>query len=174
MIEGQQIPIVVTVNGVMHQLAVSSNETLAQMLRDTLGLTGTKESCGKGECGACTVLLNGVAVNSCLVLAAEVDGCEVLTIEGLSKDGSLDPLQQAFIREGAIQCGFCTPGMIMAAKALLLKNPRPTRQEVAEALVGNICRCTGYESILRAVMSCVEESSNNTQEHGRECWNEDH
>lgn len=117
---------------------------------------GTKYGCGEGECGACTVLLNGKAVNSCLVLAVEADGCEVLTIEGLSKDGKLHPIQQAFIDEGAAQCGFCTPGMILAAKALLDENPNPSDEEIKQGLAGNFCRCTGYVSIFRAVKKAVE------------------
>lgn len=116
-----------------------------------LNLTGTKEACGQGECGACTVLLDNEAVNSCLVLAEQVDGKSVTTIEGLAKDGVLDPLQQAFVDCGAIQCGFCTPGMIMSAKGLLLKNPNPTEEEIKEAVEGNICRCTGYVKIIEAV-----------------------
>ena len=124
---------------------------MLDLLRDTLNLTGTKEACGQGECGACTVLLDNEAVNSCLVLAEQVDGKSVTTIEGLAKDGVLDPLQQAFVDCGAIQCGFCTPGMIMSAKGLLLKNPNPTEEEIKEAVEGNICRCTGYVKIIEAV-----------------------
>ncbi len=151
-----QIPITITVNGREHALEVAPQETLLKLLRDRLLLTGTKESCGEGECGACTVIVDGRAVNSCLMLAAEADGCEVLTIEGLAPDGQLDVLQQAFIDAGAVQCGFCTPGMIMSAKALLMANPRPTADEVEEALCGNLCRCTGYTRITAAVLSAAE------------------
>jgi len=126
-------------------------DTLLDFLRLGRGLTGTKEGCAEGDCGACTVLLNGDPVNSCLVLAAMADGCEVTTIEGLADGTELDPVQQAFIDDGAIQCGFCSPGMIMKAKALIRKNPSPTRQEIREAMVGNLCRCTGYFKIVNAV-----------------------
>ncbi len=125
--------------------------TLLQLLRDTLGLTGTKKGCGVGECGACTVILDGEAVNSCLVLAGQVNGAQVLTVEGLAKNGGLDRLQQAFIDHHAVQCGFCTSGMLMSAKALLLKNPHPSEEEIKTALSGNLCRCTGYNSIVCAV-----------------------
>ena len=140
-----------TLNGAAVSAYVEPNWRLLDLLRDTLNLTGTKEACGQGECGACTVLLDNEAVNSCLVLAEQVDGKSVTTIEGLAKDGVLDPLQQAFVDCGAIQCGFCTPGMIMSAKGLLLKNPNPTEEEIKEAVEGNICRCTGYVKIIEAV-----------------------
>jgi len=123
---------------------------LLDLLRDYFNLTGVKEGCGQGECGACTVIVDGQAVNSCLVLAAQIDGKEVITIEGLSQDGKLDPLQEAFVEEGAIQCGYCTPGMILSAKALLMRNPRPDLNEIKEALSGNLCRCTGYTKIFKA------------------------
>lgn len=139
------------VNGQQVTATVEADTTLLRFLRDTLRLTGTKEGCGQGECGACTVLVNGQAVNSCLIPAAAVDGCEVVTIEGLAQNGGLDPLQQAFIDEGAIQCGFCTPGAIMSAKALLMANPKPSEEEIKEALSGNLCRCTGYQKMVRAV-----------------------
>lgn len=147
----ERVPISFTLNGRPTQVQVKPNARLLDVLRDDLGLTGTKEGCGIGECGACTVLLDGEPVNSCLVLAAQVDGHEVVTIEGLSVDGILHPVQQAFIKETAIQCGFCTPGMVLAAKALLDKNPSPTREEIKRAISGNLCRCTGYEQIVRAV-----------------------
>ncbi|MGI9951044.1 molybdopterin cofactor-binding domain-containing protein [Moorellaceae bacterium AZ2] len=140
-----------TVNGQEVTATVNADLTLLRFLRETLRLTGTKEGCGQGECGACTVLVNGQAVNSCLVPAVAVDGCEVVTIEGLARNGELDPLQQAFIDEGAIQCGFCTPGAIMSAKALLMANPKPSEEEIKEALSGNLCRCTGYQKMVRAV-----------------------
>ncbi len=143
-------------------------ERLVDMLRDRLGLTGTKEACGEGECGACTVLLDGEPVNSCMVLAAQVEGHRVLTIEGLKRqDGSLDPIQQAFLDAGAVQCGFCTPGMVLSAKALLDKCDNPGRDQVAEALAGNICRCTGYVKIIDAVILAArmikEESKENNK-----------
>lgn len=121
------------------------------LLRNKFGLTGTKESCGQGECGSCTVLVNSEAVHSCLMLAAQLDGTEVITIEGLEKNGELDILQKAFLEAGAIQCGYCTPGMIMAAKGLLLHNPAPDLEEIKEAMSGNLCRCTGYKKIIEAV-----------------------
>ncbi|NLE09140.1 MAG: (2Fe-2S)-binding protein [Dehalococcoidales bacterium] len=144
--------ITLNVNGYEHELLVAPHETLSQVLRGPqLNLTGTKQGCELGDCGACTVLLNGDPVNSCLVLAAMADGCEVTTIEGLANGTELDPVQQAFIDDGAVQCGFCSPGMIMKAKALIRKNPSPTRQEIREAMVGNLCRCTGYFKIVNAV-----------------------
>ena len=131
---------------------VEPRQTLLDALRYDLGLTGTKEGCGDGNCGSCTVLLNGQAVNSCLVFAIEVDGQEITTIEGLYQRGNLHPLQQAFIDEGAVQCGFCTPGMILTAKALLDSNPHPTEAQVRLAIAGNLCRCTGYDKIVRAIL----------------------
>jgi carbon-monoxide dehydrogenase small subunit len=134
------------------------------MLRNELGLTGTKEGCGAGECGACTVILNGEAVNSCLVLAAEADGGEVQTIEGEAKDGELSILQKAFIDHNGFQCGFCTPGMIMSARALLNKNPNPSRDEIIEALEGNLCRCTGYRDIIKSVEAAVSYAQSGAKE----------
>lgn len=131
--------------------------TLLELIRDRLHLTGTKEGCGIGECGACTVLLDGKPVTSCLVLAVEADGAAVETIEGEAKNGELSLLQKAFVETGAVQCGFCTPGMIMSARGLLRRNPNPTDAEIVEAMAGNLCRCTGYEAILRAVRLCAEE-----------------
>ena len=149
--------ITVTVNGTPYQIDVKAQQSLANILRDQLGLLGTKVSCGEGECGACTVILDGKAVNSCLVLAPEVNGCQVVTIEGLARQGELDPIQSAFIEEGAVQCGFCTPGMIMSTKALLMENPDPTEEQVKKALAGNLCRCTGYERILKAVLNAADK-----------------
>ncbi len=131
---------------------VEPDTRLIDLLRENFRLTGTKESCGQGECGACTVLSDGKAVHSCLMLASQADGCNILTIEGLEKSGELDALQEAFLAVGAIQCGYCTPGMIMAAKGLLLENPNPSVEEIKEALAGNICRCTGYKKIQEAVL----------------------
>jgi carbon-monoxide dehydrogenase small subunit len=141
------------VNGDEYTLEVETHRTLLEVIRDDLGLTGTKLGCGGGECGACTVILNGKAVKSCLMLAFDADGKEILTVEGLAGEGKLHKLQQAFVEHGAIQCGFCTPGMIMASKALLDENPHPSEQEIKGALAGNLCRCTGYVKILEAVSS---------------------
>jgi aerobic carbon-monoxide dehydrogenase small subunit len=141
-----------TINDNYYDLLVDHNETLAQVIRGPqVGLTGTKQGCELGDCGACTVILNGKAVNSCLVLAAQVDGGNVMTIEGLSKEGKLHPIQQAFVDEGAVQCGYCTPGMVLKAKALLDANPAPNRKQIREAMVGNLCRCTGYFKIVNAI-----------------------
>lgn len=141
------------VNGLGYSLEVDPHRTLLEVIRDDLGLTGTKLGCGGGECGACTVILDGKAVKSCLMLALDARGKEVWTIEGLSKGQALHLLQQAFVERGAIQCGFCTSGMIMASKALLDENPRPSEQEVKDSLAGNLCRCTGYVKIIEAVLS---------------------
>lgn len=132
------------------------NRTLLNMLREDFDLTGAKEGCGAGECGACTVILDGEAVNACLVLAVEADGRSVGTIEGLSDGRRLDPLQSAFIEHAALQCGYCTPGMIMTAKVLLEKNPNPTEAEIREGISGNLCRCTGYKKIIEAIQSVAE------------------
>ncbi|AFM21964.1 aerobic-type carbon monoxide dehydrogenase, small subunit CoxS/CutS-like protein [Acetomicrobium mobile DSM 13181] len=151
------IEVTITVNGTKHRLTVGPKERLLDTLRERLHLTGTKEGCGVGECGACTVILDGEAVHSCMVLTAQVDGSEVLTVEGLEVDGRLHPLQEAFIKHHAVQCGFCTPGMLMSAKALLDKNPNPTREEIKTAIEGNLCRCTGYEQIIEAIESVAKE-----------------
>ena len=145
----------ITVNGVKRSLKIAPNLRLLDLLRDELGLTGTKEGCGIGECGACTVLLDGQAVNSCLVLAGQCAGRQVLTIEGLSDGEKLHPLQQAFLDHGAVQCGFCTPGMILSAAALLRDNPSPSEEEIRVAISGNLCRCTGYTQIIEAVQSAA-------------------
>jgi carbon-monoxide dehydrogenase small subunit len=140
------------VNSQSYTSAVSGNATLLQFLRDTLHLTGVKDGCAEGDCGACTVILNGQALKSCLVLAVQADGANVLTVEGLAgPDGNLHPLQEAFLEAGAVQCGYCTPGMLLATKALLDTNPHPTREEIRVALSGNLCRCTGYAKIITAV-----------------------
>jgi len=144
-----------TVNGKRVQITVPARMTLLELLREKLSLTGTKEGCGRGDCGACTVILDGDAVNSCLVLAGSLQGKKVLTIEGLS-DGELAPIQKAFLEEGAVQCGFCTPGMIMSAKALLDKNSTPSREEIKRGIAGNLCRCTGYQKIINAVARAAE------------------
>jgi len=150
--------ITVTVNGTLEVLDVRANMTLLQMLREKMALTGTKNGCGAGECGACTVLLNGEPVNACMVLAVEVDGAEIITVEGLAHDNRLDVVQQAFVDEGGVQCGFCTPGMLISARALLDRNPNPTEDEIREALVGNLCRCTGYTRIVRAIQTAARAS----------------
>ncbi|ABO51277.1 (2Fe-2S)-binding domain protein [Desulforamulus reducens MI-1] len=138
-------------NGKPTRVEVGSDTTLLETLRQHLGLTGTKEGCGQGECGACTVIVDGKAVNSCLVLTSQINGSHVETIEGLANHGVLDHLQTAFMEAGAVQCGFCTPGMIMSARALLLKNLNPTRQEIKNSIAGNLCRCTGYVKIADAI-----------------------
>lgn len=143
--------ITLTINGEHEIVAVPSQMTLLQMLREELVLTGTKNGCAAGECGACTVLVNGESVNSCLMLAVECDGAEVVTVEGLSQDSRLDPVQQALIEAGGVQCGFCTPGVLISARSLLDRNPQPTEADIREALVGNLCRCTGYVRIIEGV-----------------------
>lgn len=150
--------ITVNVNGSDELVTVSSNMTLLQMLRENLALTGTKNGCTAGECGACTVLVNGEPVNSCMMLAVEADGQSVVTVEGLVKDGQLDVVQQTIIEKGGVQCGFCTPGMLISARALLNRNPHPTEKDVVEALVGNLCRCTGYSRIIESVQAAAERS----------------
>jgi carbon-monoxide dehydrogenase small subunit len=143
-----------TFNGNPMQMMVEDHWTLLHLIREELGYTGTKEGCGSGECGACTVIVDGNAVNSCLYLAAEIDGKELMTIEGLaSPDGTLHPIQKAFVDNGGIQCGFCSPGMIMSAKALLDENPNANEEEIKEAIVGNLCRCTGYVQIVGSIKS---------------------
>jgi carbon-monoxide dehydrogenase small subunit len=142
----------ISVNKQEYEIAEEPWRTLLEVLRSDLGFTGTKEGCGTGNCGACTVLIDGQAVNSCLVLVGEVVGKEITTIEGLAQGGKLHPVQQAFIDEGAIQCGFCTPGVVLTAKSFLDNNPHPTEQQVRGAIAGNLCRCTGYDKIVRAIM----------------------
>jgi carbon-monoxide dehydrogenase small subunit len=146
------------VNGHTVTVDAPGGERLLDTIRERLRLTGTKEGCGVGECGACTVILNGQAVNSCLVLTAQCDGAEVVTVEGLAEDGEMHALQRAFIEHGAVQCGFCTPGMLMSAKALLDANPHPDREEIRQAIAGNLCRCTGYEQIVQAIESVARQA----------------
>jgi carbon-monoxide dehydrogenase small subunit len=145
-----------TVNGEEYEVVVAPNQTLLEVLRDDLYLTGTKEGCGEGACGTCTVLLDGKPVRSCLTLAVEVQGRKVTTIEGLAPMGELHPVQKAFVEYGAIQCGFCSPGMILTTKALLDENPSPTEKEARQAISGNVCRCTGYAKIVEAVLKAAE------------------
>ncbi len=152
--------IVVTVNGSVERLDVPSNMTLLTMLREKLALTGTKNGCEAGECGACTVLVDGEPVNSCMMLAVETHDRQVLTVEGLATAGRLSPLQQAFVDHNAVQCGFCTPGMLISATALLRRNPHPTEAETKEAVVGNLCRCTGYVRILDAIQDAAAKGGN--------------
>ena len=149
----------VTINEIPEQVTVPSNMTLMQMLRESLALTGTKNGCSAGECGACTVLLNGEPVNSCMVLAVECDGAKIVTVEGLSEDKQLDPIQEAIIQAGGVQCGFCTPGILISSRALLDRNPHPSEDEIQEALVGNLCRCTGYVRIIESVKKAAEKQA---------------
>jgi aerobic-type carbon monoxide dehydrogenase small subunit (CoxS/CutS family) len=153
-----RLPLEITVNGEPHSLAVEPNRTLLELLRDDLGLTGAKEGCGEGVCGSCTVLMNGKPVRSCLTLAIEAAGSSITTVEGLADGGELDPLQQAFIDHGAVQCGFCTSGMLLSAKGLLLREPQAGKKEILRALSGHICRCTGYTKIAEAVEAAVDRS----------------
>lgn len=159
----KEIQISFILNGKKIELKTKPNKRLFDILRDDFGLTGTKEGCSIGECGACTVIVNGKAVNSCLVLVGEVDGADVITIEGIAKNGNLHPLQENFLKYGAVQCGFCTPGMILSAYALLLKKKKPNEEEIKEAIAGNLCRCTGYKQIIEAIKQTsvdkVEEPS---------------
>ena len=150
------IPIDIKVNGEQYRVKIEPQTTLLELIRDSLRLTGTKEGCGLGECGACVVLVRGRPVNSCLMLAADANGCDVVTIEGLTMNGALHPLQQSFVDEGAIQCGFCTPAMVLSAKALLDRNPEPVEEEIKEALSGVLCRCGSFNKIIRAVHAAAE------------------
>jgi aerobic-type carbon monoxide dehydrogenase small subunit (CoxS/CutS family) len=145
-----------TVNGQPYELYVKPKTLLVQVLRDYLGLTGTKRGCNSSSCGACTIVLNGMAVKSCSILALQANGADVLTVEGLAQGTKLHPLQKAFLDHGAYQCGFCTSGMLMASRALLEENPKPTKEQIKEGIDGNICRCTGYNSIIRAVTAVVK------------------
>lgn len=149
--------ILLSVNGERREVFIEPNRTLLDVLREDLSLTGVKEACGRGECGACTVLVDGKPVNSCITLAVEAEGKEIETIEGLSNGGDLHPLQEAFIEHHSFQCGFCTPGIIMTAKAFLDRNPEPTEEEIKNAVAGNICRCTGYDNIVDGILNAAEE-----------------
>jgi aerobic-type carbon monoxide dehydrogenase small subunit (CoxS/CutS family) len=151
--------VVFILNGERVSTQVKPWHTLLDLLREKFGLKGAKHGCGVGECGACTILMDKKAVNACLLPALEVDGCEITTIEGLAKpDGGLDEVQEAFVQKGAVQCGFCTPGMVMSAKALLLENPKPTQEEAVSAIDGNLCRCTGYQQIIKAILAAGNKS----------------
>ncbi len=147
------------VNGEIYDVSVKPNETLLDVIRDRLELTGTKKGCDTGQCGSCTVLLEGKPINSCLVLAVEAHGKDILTVEGLAKNDQFHPLQEAFVQEGAVQCGYCTPGMLLSAKALLDENPNPTEEKVKEAIAGNLCRCTGYVKIVKAILTAAQKIS---------------
>ena len=148
--------IALTVNGELEQVDVTGNITLLEMLRESLAFTGTKNGCAAGECGACTVMMNGEPVNSCLVLAVECDGAEIITVEGLAQDARLDAVQTAIIDAGGVQCGFCTPGILISSRALIDRNPNPSEDEIKAALVGNLCRCTGYVRIVEGVKEAAK------------------
>lgn len=152
----EKVHFAASINGEPINLDISPKLRLVDLIRDVLGLTGTKEGCGEGECGACTVIVDGKTVNSCLLLAMQVTGKEIWTIEGVSGEGALSPIQQSFVDHGAVQCGYCTPGMILSARILLQENPAPSRKEIAVALSGNVCRCTGYEKIIDAVADAAQ------------------
>ena len=151
--------VTLTVNGTEYTVEVPPHRTLLRLLREDLGLTGTKECCAEGECGACTVLMDGMSVDACLVLGVEAEGRHITTIEGLARDGRLDAVQTAFLKHGAVQCGFCIPGMVMSAKYLLMTTPQPTPEEIKEALAGNLCRCAGYSRIIEAVVTAARANS---------------
>jgi aerobic carbon-monoxide dehydrogenase small subunit len=156
----KKIPVQATINGEEMQFLCEPRQSLLEVLRETLGLTGAKEGCNNGNCGACNVILDGVLVNSCLVLAVEVEGRSILTIEGMAPPNGLHPLQQKFLEHEALQCGYCTPGFLLSAKALLDKNPNPSEAEVRMQLAGNLCRCTGYDRIVRAVLEAAQMVQN--------------
>ncbi len=161
-----------TLNGNETEVEIQDHWTLLYLLRERLGMLGTKEGCGSGECGSCTVIMEGASINACLYLAAEVDGKNILTIEGLAaSDGTLHPIQQAFVEKGGIQCGYCSPGMILAAKALLDENPNPSEEEIKDAIAGNICRCTGYVQIIDAIRSASRAKQ---EEIKVVAWQSDH
>lgn len=150
----------IMLNGTETETTADTGQRLIDLLRDTLGLTGTKEGCGIGACGACTVIMDNRAVNSCLVPAVAADGHEILTIEGMMQNGKLHPIQEAFVKHHAIQCGFCTPGLVMSARALLDRNPSPDREEIKKAIEGNLCRCTGYEQVIEAIEDVASKGEN--------------
>ena len=159
-------PIRLTVNGVSYEIAVKPWATLLEVLREDLGWTGTKEGCGLGECGACTIIMDGRVVNSCMVLAGEADGRVITTIEGLADGDELHPIQKAFVEQGGVQCGFCTSGMIMSTKALLDENPNPTEEEMRRAIAGNFCRCTGYTKIFESIKAAAKKLKGNEDGKG--------
>ncbi|MDF2545125.1 MAG: (2Fe-2S)-binding protein [Anaerosolibacter sp.] len=148
--------LIINVNDIEYKLDVNPRMRLLDVLRENLGLTGAKEGCGEGECGACTIIMDGLAINSCMVLAHQARGKKIITVEALEQDGEMDRLQEAFINNGAVQCGYCTPGMLMSCKALLMNNPNPTDEEIKIAIEGNLCRCTGYIKIVRAVKEAIQ------------------
>ncbi len=155
------LPIALRINGELYDLLIPPWRTLLDVLREQVGLTGAKRSCQEGQCGACTVLMDGLPVNSCLCLAVEAQGKDIATIEGLAQSaGGLHPIQKAFVEHGGVQCGFCTPGLILAVKSFLERNPRPTEEEVRRAIVGHLCRCTGYFQIIKAILAAADELSN--------------
>lgn len=164
--------ITMTINGDERTVAADVTQTLLDLLRDDLGLTGTNRGCNEGECGACTVLLDGKSIASCTKLALDCDGCSIVTVEGLKKDGVLHPVQEAFIKKFAVQCGFCTPGMIMSTVALLNENPNPSEDEIRDALRGNLCRCTGYHKIIDAIKEArdVMRAQNSSAEGREQLW----
>ncbi|WMM25350.1 (2Fe-2S)-binding protein [Tissierella sp. MB52-C2] len=150
------VNISLTVNEELFEVSVREDLRLIDLLRDELGLIGTKEGCGEGECGACTIIMDGETVNSCLVMAFQANGSNILTIEGMEKEGNIHPIQQAYIDVGAVQCGFCIPGMVLSTKALLDKNPHPSKEEIREGISGNLCRCTGYNKMIHATEKAME------------------
>jgi len=158
MVDKSKKTIKVTVNGAKHTVSIPPDRLLLDMLREDLGLTGTKRGCGNGKCGACSIIMDGKLVDSCLVPAMKADGSEILTVEGLAGEGDLHPIQEAFLEKGAVQCGFCTPGMLLAAKSLLDQNPRPSIEEIKTTISGNLCRCTGYTKIIEAIESVGKDN----------------
>ena len=163
-----KLMIELTINGKKRKVKTTASTRLLDLLRDDLHLTGTKEGCGKGECGACTVIMNGELIASCLVLAPQADGAVITTIEGIGNGGHLDPIQEAFVETGAVQCGFCTPGMILSAKKLLEENPHPTEEEIKRGISGNLCRCTGYQKIFDAIRLAANRLSSKDGGRGEE------
>jgi carbon-monoxide dehydrogenase small subunit len=158
-VDTEKSAITLTVNGEVYQISVKPNTILLDVLRDELDLTGTKRGCDTGDCGVCTVIMDGKTVNACLVLAMKADGRNIDTIEGIANGNKLDPIQEAFVEKGAVQCGFCTPGMVLSTKALLDKNPQPTKLEIKSGIAGNLCRCTGYTKIIEAIQTASQKIS---------------